>query len=321
MEMEHSGGQVTITCSPFHSKPYYPDTTFSGFSTKLQKSLQLENYEVALSSVYFPPFAKHRKMIYFKLFVALMSEDGVYFENMVVETFKYDVNNYLSVTRLVNQINEDLTVHPRTWIQGNVRMEQDVQNGLYRFIIKDKPRLRFALFLQNEFAAVFGDTKRDHEEWISFEPRTLSDEKGGKQFSYNTNEVFTKKGQGPKEATFTYMIKGRRKASLNLFDMSYAGLLYCDVVEKNAIGDTEAGFLAFVPLTDADLKNGFYEPKNLIFHNLTKFPFGSIRFDLMDVNGQRHDIDAPEFAQGGADERKDDFALTLLLRPKVGNSI
>jgi len=298
VEMETSMGQMSITCTPKASAAYFPDNKFTSFTTKLQKTLQLDGYEVALSSVYFPQSAKHRRPIWFEIFVALMDDENKFFEFMNTYRWNYDLNDHEGIIQLAAAIQNDLS-HAITLVAHHIAFTYREELGFF-FQITDNDHLRVGIRVDPQFAAVFGDKPDNHGKWKTYAP---FDRDG------DIPSDFDRPLEIDNELEYTYIIKDRVKPAFKNYRMSYAGLLYCDIIEDTAIGDSEAGFMGFIPMTNNDLKSGLYEPQSLIFHDVKKFPFDRINFNILDVDGRKHDLSS-------ASDDPDDIAVTLLLRPK-----
>ena len=259
----------SVTCFSKDSQNVGVKNTLYRFDHQLREELLLEDYEVALASVCFPPTLISKHKVWFS--VTLRYHDQSL--PPAHEIFAFDINQVKESKREFTKIMEYAVINHPFWSE--------------RFIVWS----RSPPFLPNEeydgvkdfYFNVFEKAKEEGTLFINFSDNfhltsAIGEPYGQIELSSGSSQIF----KGPFDFSRLYR--------------EPIALLTADIIENSFVGGQKLPLLRLIPLPVSlggeeekiKMAERFYTPEHPIYHPVKNHPFSFIAFELLNTDGSPH---------------------------------
>lgn len=289
-DMDYSK-QFSITCQSKNLRglELYPNNSLSRFRVRLPQEFYLENWEVAMVNMTYPPDLKH------DVETNVWVEMSTNYDEGYKEKFNFDIKEYEETSQFITDVIHTIN-YDNFWgalVTASEKKEDDKVVG-FQFAIQPDPdsfpRWNLAITVTLEFNDLFWSVF-DAEKKFNKSPSLFADTRVEILGIPNINRILP----------------------------SSVGMVYCDIVKPSPVGEMMAPLLQIVPLPpvksklyqknmeDTRKNIGIYEPQHLIFHPISNKEFSDIEFEILQPDGQSLNLI-------GSDDFKTGMSFTLLFR-------
>ena len=273
-EMEE---QFTITCNSYHQQTH-PSNTINEFTCPIPSALDLHNYEVALQNLTFP------SDVYERDDAVLLETKDIVFRWRDLKVF-HSTNDFLG--RVASAIRRSALRHDLTF--GLIQNDNSPVTHVY---IKRNVR--------NDIDPNDAEAVRRYGQPLWIRPSVT--------FSRACGQLWNLERSRELRPGDVWEFQG--SPNIALAKPGIVAALHCSIIAPNFVGEDQQRLMQLLPVRDErNVMRRYYEPSQLLFHNVMNRPFDSISFKLTEPHGELR-----RFVTDDAETR--DLYITLLFRKR-----
>ena len=273
-EMEE---QFTVTCNTYHPRTH-PSNTINEFACPIPSTLDLHNYEVALQNLTFPSDVYER-------------DDAVLLELKSIVFRWKDLKVFASTNDFLGRV--------RSAIRRSA-LSKDLAFGLVQNRNGTGSHVYIERLIRKDIDPNDAEAVRKYNQPLWIRPSVT--------FSRACGQLWNLERSRELMPGDRWEFQG--SPNIALAKPGIVAALHCSIIAPNLVGEDQQRLMQLLPVRNSTNQlRRYYEPSQLLFHNVMNRPFDSISFRLTEPHGELR-----RFVTDDAETR--DLYITLLFRKR-----